>query len=91
MESSKRERTLYRVAAALIALLALTVGLSFLDLGRAGFAAALAVAAVKAMLVGWFFMELEDGVPAVWFVAGAGLVWLCLLISGTLADLFTRR
>ncbi|HXT00234.1 MAG TPA: cytochrome C oxidase subunit IV family protein [Elusimicrobiota bacterium] len=85
-----RVRTLYRVAAALLALLALTVGLSYLDLGSAGFAIALAVAAVKAMLVGWFFMELEEGVPAVWFMAGAALVWLGLLVSGTLADLFTR-
>ena len=85
-----RTRTLYLVAAALLALLALTVGLSFVDLGSAGFAIALAVAAIKAMLVGWYFMELEEGVPAVWFMAGAALVWLGLLVSGTLADLFTR-
>lgn len=90
MESSRREGVLYRVAAALLALLALTVGLSFADLGRAGFAVAMLVAAAKAMLVGWFFMELEEGVPAVWFMTGAALAWLGLLVSGTLADLFTR-
>lgn len=86
----ERVRTLYGVAGALLALLALTVGLSYVDLGSAGFAVALAVAAIKAMLVGWFFMELEESVPAVWFMAGAALVWLGLLVSGTMADLFTR-
>jgi cytochrome c oxidase subunit 4 len=91
MESARGEGILYRVAAALLALLALSFGLSFVDLGRFGFAAALAIAGAKALLVAYYFMELGDGVDAVRFMAAASLVWLGLLIAGTLADLITRR
>ena len=84
------ERTLYRAAAALLALLALTFGLAFVDLGRFNFAVALTIAGAKAALVGYFFMELGEGVDAVRFIAAAGLVWLGLLSAGALADLITR-
>ena len=90
METEREEGTYYRVAAALLALLALTYALSFVDLGRFNFAAALAIAAAKALLVVYFFMELREGVDAVRFLAGAGFVWLGLLLAGTLADLITR-
>jgi cytochrome c oxidase subunit 4 len=91
METAREERILYRVAAALLVLLALSFGLSFLDLGRLNFTAALAIAAAKALLVAYYFMELGEGVDAVRFMAAASLVWLGLLIGGTLADLITRR
>jgi cytochrome c oxidase subunit 4 len=90
MGPSREERLLYRVAAALLALLALTVGLSALPLGRLSFPAALTIAGAKALLVAYFFMELGQGVDAVRFFASAGLVWLALLLAGTLADLATR-
>jgi cytochrome c oxidase subunit IV len=88
---ARGEGRLYRTAAALLILLALTVGLSFAGLGPFGFAAALAVAAAKALLVAGVFMELGEGVDAVRFLASAALVWLALLLAGTLADLVTRR
>ena len=91
METAREERILYRVAAALLVLLALSFGLSFLDLRRLNFTAALAIAAAKALLVAYYFMELGEGVDAVRFMAAASLVWLGLLIGGTLADLITRR
>ena len=91
MESSRGEGFLYRVAAALLALLALTVGLSRVDLGRFNFAAALAIAAAKALLVLYYFMELGEGVDAVRFMAAAGFVWVGLLLTGALTDLMTRR
>jgi cytochrome c oxidase subunit 4 len=91
MESARGEGNLYRVAAALLVLLALTVGLSFVDLGRFNFAAALTIAAAKALLVAYYFMELNESVDAVRFMAAAGLVWLGLLLSGSLSDLITRR
>ncbi len=90
MRGSEEEKVFYRVAAALLALLALTVGLSFVDLGRFGFAAALAIAGLKALLVAYFFMELGQSVDAVRFMASAGLVWFGLLFAGVLADLATR-
>jgi cytochrome c oxidase subunit 4 len=90
MSPSREESVCYRVAAALLALLALTVGFSFLDLGRFSFAVALSIAAAKALLVGYFFMELGQGGDAVRFMASAGLVWFGLLLAGALADLATR-
>lgn len=91
MSAPSGEAPLYRVAAALLALLALTAGLSFVDLGASNFAAALAIAAVKALLVAYFFMDLRESVDAVRFMAAAALVWLGLLLTGTLADLAARR
>jgi len=91
MEEDRGEVILFRVAGALLALLALTVGLSFADLGRFSFAVALTVAAAKALLVAYYFMELDESVDAVRFMAAAGLVWLGLLLAGTLTDLITRR
>ena len=90
MEPARGEAILYRVAGALLALLALSIGLSFLDLGRFNFAVALAIAGMKALLVVYDFMELREGVDAVRFMAAAGLVWLGLLLAGTLTDLLTR-
>ncbi len=88
--SAPRERALYRTAAALLSLLALTLVFSSLDLGAANFPAALAIAAAKALLVLYYFMDLEDGTDAVWFIAAAGFIWLGLLMAGSLADLITR-
>lgn len=90
MRLTSEERVCVRTAAVLMLLLALTVGLSFLDLGRFGFVAALAVAAAKALLVAYVFMELGRGVDAVRLAASAGLVWFALLLAGALADLATR-
>lgn len=90
LEAARQARIFYRVAAALLALLALTVALNYVDLGRFNFAAALSIAAVKAALVAYFFMELNEGVDAVWFLAVGSLIWFGLLLSGTLADLVTR-
>jgi cytochrome c oxidase subunit IV len=91
MDSAQGEGRLYRVAAGLLALLALSFGLSFVDLGRFSFTAALAIAAAKALLVAYYFMELGEGVDAVLFMAAAALGWLGLLMGGTLSDLITRR
>ncbi|MBO9602765.1 MAG: cytochrome C oxidase subunit IV family protein [Novosphingobium sp.] len=75
----------------LIALLALTVGLAFLPLGAAKPAAAYLIATAKAALVLWYFMELrrEGGLPRL--AAGAGFVWLSVLLVLTAADFLSRN
>ena len=85
-ESAGKEGRLYRTAVVLLVLLALTVGLSLVDLGPANFSAALAIAAAKAALVVYYFMDLEEGVDAVRFMAAAALVWFGLLMAGTFAE-----
>jgi cytochrome c oxidase subunit IV len=90
MEPSATLRVLYRVAAGLLALLALTVGLAFIDMGPFNLLMALLIAAAKAALVVLFFMEVRYSSRLTWIMAGAGLLWLLLLIGGTLADYMTR-
>ncbi len=81
------QKTLLKVAVILLLLLALTVGLSFAQLGKFGFLVALLIAAAKAVLVVWFFMELRVGSETVWIMSLLGFFWLFILIAGTLADI----
>ena len=84
-------RTYLVVAAALLVLLAGTVGVSYLLLGAFGLVAALAIAGAKAALVALFFMHLKLSTPLTRLFAGAGLVWLALLLGLTMIDHLTRE
>jgi cytochrome c oxidase subunit 4 len=80
----------FGVAAALMVLLVLTYAAAQIDLGPFNIVVALAIALVKAGLVVTFFMEAKWSSRLVWLVAGAGLLWLFLLIGGILDDVLTR-
>jgi cytochrome c oxidase subunit 4 len=80
----------FTVAAALMVLLALTYSAAQIDLGPLNIVVALAVAFTKAILVVLFFMEVRWSSRLTWVVAGAGLLWLALLLAGTLDDFMTR-
>jgi len=75
----------------LLALTALTTGVAFIDLGPLNTVAALAIAVAKMLLVALFFMHLRDSPRLTKVVVVAGLFWLALLISLTLADNLTRH
>lgn len=74
----------------LIGLTAATVGAAFLDLGPMNNVVALGIAALKATLVGLYFMHLRWSSKLIGLTAFAGLFWLLTLIAGSLADYFTR-
>lgn len=76
--------------AALMLLLAATLGTAFLPLGPARPWIGYAIAAAKAGLILWFFMELrrEDGLARL--AALAGYIWLAMLFALTAADYLTR-
>jgi cytochrome c oxidase subunit 4 len=78
------------VIVALVGLLGLSVLLSRLPLGPLKPVSGLGIAIVKAVLVAAFFMHLKyrDGRTLVF--ALAGLAWLALLFTFTLADYLTR-
>lgn len=78
------------VWAALMLLLALTLGAAFLPLGAAKPWVGYAIATGKAGLILWFFMEMrrEDGIARL--AALAGFVWLMMLFALTAADYLTR-
>jgi len=78
------------VFVALLLLLALTVGAAQHDLGRWNFAVAASIAAVKAFLIALYFMHVRDSTPLIKLVVAAGLLWLSILFSLSLADYWTR-
>jgi cytochrome c oxidase subunit 4 len=75
---------------ALLVLAALTTGIAYIDLGSFNTVAALAIAFIKMCLVGLFFMELFYSRGLTRIVVLAGFFWLALMVSFTLADVFTR-
>lgn len=78
------------VGVALLALAGLTTGLALIDLHGWNTAVALAIAALKAGLILLFFMRLRYGSGLIRLVALGGIVWLGLLIGGTLDDVLSR-
>src|SRR5690242_19527153 len=78
------------VFAALVALTAITVAVSYVDLGPASVVVALAIASLKALLVLLFFMHLRESSGLTWVVALGGFFWLGILITLTMSDVLTR-
>lgn len=76
--------------ALLMALLATTVILAEIGLGRWGPVANLSIAAAKAGIVAWVFMHLRREGALVRLVAGSALIWLAILFVLGLADWLTR-
>jgi cytochrome c oxidase subunit 4 len=83
-------RTYTVVALVLVALTGLTVGIAFLPLGPWHTPIALGIAATKAVLIGLYFMHLRFSPPVNRLAALAGLLWLAIMLSGTLDDVVTR-
>ena len=76
--------------AALMALLALTLILAYIPMGRLTTVAGIAIAFAKAALVGLLFMELDKASALVRLAALAGFVFLSALFALTLADVISR-
>jgi cytochrome c oxidase subunit 4 len=83
-------RTYFLVFATLIALTALTVGASQIDLGRWHLTVGLIFAVAKATLVILFFMHLWYSSRLTWVVAVSGALFLGILIVLTMNDYLTR-
>ncbi len=76
--------------AALLALSALTFGLSFVPLGAFGVLVALAIAATKAGLVAMFFMHLRERTAGDSAALLLGIFFAVLLIGLATLDVATR-
>lgn len=78
---------------ALVALLCLTglsFGLSFLHLQEVGPVIALAIAAIKVLIVATIFMELGKSVAALRIVGVVMILWVVILCLGVFADVGFR-
>jgi cytochrome c oxidase subunit 4 len=87
-------RTYRNIFLALLVLLGLTVAASFVDLDRllpgASLTVAMLIASAKALLVVMYFMHLRHGKRLTWAFAGAGFVWLAILLHLAMTDYATR-
>jgi cytochrome c oxidase subunit IV len=84
-------RTFLLVDAALLLLALTSIGLARIDLHGWNAVSALTIAAIKAVLIALFFMELRFVSAALpRLVAIAALLWLAILLFGTLDDVLTR-
>src|SRR3954469_9905578 len=83
-------KTLFIVYGALLALMFLTFGAAFVDLGPFNFAVAMMIATAKMVLIILYFMHVRYSGKLVWIFSFAALFWLVIFIVGTLNDYFTR-
>ncbi len=76
----------------LLCLLGLTIGVSYIDIGRhPNNSIAIAIACVKGLLIVLFFMHMKYERWITWFFAAAGVVWLCIMITLFMTDYLTRN
>jgi cytochrome c oxidase subunit 4 len=78
------------VFAALLTLTAVTVGVTYIHMGRFNLVAALLIAIAKASLVVLFFMNVKNSSALTKLFVVAGLFWMALLILLTFSDYVSR-
>jgi len=74
----------------LIALTFITTGVAYIDLGPFSVVVALVIACIKMLLVALFFMHLRHSNRLTRLVIVGGLLWLAILLTLTLLDVFSR-
>jgi cytochrome c oxidase subunit 4 len=89
-EATVGRNTYYKVTAALMVLLGLTVAVYFVPLGTFGVVAALTIAFSKAVLIILYFMHVRYSSRLTMVMAGAGFFWLVILFALTFSDYLTR-
>ena len=84
-------KTYIVVWGALMTLMILTAGLSRINLGEWSTVVALAIAAIKALLVILFFMHVSyESQKMAWVFVVAGFFWLGILLALTMTDYLSR-
>ena len=76
--------------AALLALLFTSLGLAYAPLGRWTLVVGLAIAAIKAALVAWFFMQINRATALIRLTALMAFVFVAALFTFTFTDIATR-
>lgn len=83
-------RTYFLVYLSLLLLLAVTVAVSFVDLGFLNPVIAMTIAIIKATLVILFFMHVRGSSQLTKLFLFSGFFWLMILVGLTLTDYLTR-
>ena len=85
------KKTYYVVFAALMVLLASTVLVAYIDLGRTwNVIFAVTIAVIKALLVVLYFMHVRYSSRLTWVFVGAGFFWFLILVGLTYSDYLSR-
>jgi len=84
-------RTLVLIWIALMALLGLTLGASFLPLGAFKPVVNVGIGFAKAALIFWFFMHLREVSGLIRLVAFAGAVGIIIMLALISSDYLTRH
>jgi cytochrome c oxidase subunit 4 len=90
MEKVVQPKIYVRTCIVLLALLALTWMIAYVNLGPFNLIVALAVAITKAIVIALFFMHIKGSSRILHLAAVAGVIWLLIMISLTLGDYATR-
>jgi cytochrome c oxidase subunit 4 len=90
MEKVVQPKIYVRTCIVLLALLALTWMIAYVNLGPFNLIVALAVAITKAIVIALFFMHIKGSSRILHLAAVAGVIWLFIMISLTLGDYSTR-
>jgi len=90
MEHVLPVRVYVTVFVILIALTVTTTLVAFVNLGRVGTVAMLAIAVTKGTLVVLYFMHVRYSSRLTWLALGCAFGWLALLIAGTTSDMILR-
>jgi cytochrome c oxidase subunit 4 len=83
-------RTYVLIWAALMLLLFATLGLALLNLSPFNVALALTIAVTKMLLILLYFMHVKFSSRLTWLFAGAGFLWLLIMITLTMTDYLAR-
>jgi len=76
--------------AALLGLLALTIGVAYVDLGPFNTTAALTISVAKAVLIVMIFMGIRGRSPLIWVALGTGFFFLAIMFVLSMSDFLTR-
>jgi cytochrome c oxidase subunit IV len=83
-------RVYVTVFVGLLVLTFTTVAVSKVELGEFNFVVAITIAVIKASLVVWFFMHLNQSTSMTKLFAGAGIFWLGILLAFVFSDYVSR-
>jgi cytochrome c oxidase subunit IV len=83
-------KTYAGVWAVLLVLTGVTTAVAYVDLGPFSVVVALSIAVIKMLLVALFFMHVRHSTRLTKLVLLGGLLWLAILLTFTLADVWTR-
>jgi cytochrome c oxidase subunit 4 len=79
-----------RTTAALLGLLALTIGAAYVDLGPFNTIVAMSISVAKGLLIVLFFMHVRGSGRLIWIAAATGFFWLGIMLVLAMSDFATR-